>query len=290
MRDAMMRRLAELRHEPTEKRVRARIGGETVVDSRRALLVWEPRRVVCEYAVPEEDVRAELLPAEPVEPSDAPVLHPGIPFAHHSTPGEPLHVRVAGETREQAAFRPADADLAGHVLLAFKAFDGWLEEAEEVVSHPRDPYHRVDTRRSDRPVRIEVDDRVVAESTRATFVYETGLPTRFYLPREDVAADLTATAKRTYCPYKGRASYWSLEGHDDVAWTYADPLPDAVALAGDRDAAPAAAGRPAPDQRPSCEREPREPAAEDPSLLLEANVAARGERGDGTLAEPFEHQ
>ena len=232
VRDAVMERLAELRHEPTEKRVRARIGGETVVDSRRALLVWEPRRVVPEYAVPEEDVHAELLPAEPAKPSDAAVLHPGIPFAAHSTPGQPLDLRAAGETREQAAFRPADEDLAGYVLLAFKAFDGWLEEAEQVASHPRDPYHRVDTRRSDRAVRIEIDGRLVAETTRATFVYETSLPTRFYVPREDVVADLAPSAKRTYCPYKGEASYWSVDGHNDFAWTYADPLPDAVALAG----------------------------------------------------------
>jgi uncharacterized protein (DUF427 family) len=232
MRDAMSRRLGELRHEPTEKRVRAFIGGEAVVDSARALLVWEPRRVVPEYAVPEEDVRGELAPAEPGEPSNAPVLHPGIPFAAHSADGEPLDLRAAGATRDHAAFRPADPDLAGHVVLGFTAFDRWLEEAEVVRSHPRDPYHRVDTRRSDRPVRIELDGRVIADTTGATFVYETHLPTRFYLPREDVIADLEPSGKLTYCPYKGQASYWSVGGHADVAWTYADPLPDAVALAG----------------------------------------------------------
>jgi uncharacterized protein (DUF427 family) len=232
MRDAMVRRLQELRHEPTEKRVRAFVGDQTVVDSTRALLVWEPRRVVPEYAVPEEDVRGELVAGEPAAPSDAPVLHPGIPFAAHSAEGEPLHLRVAGATREQAAFRPADPDLAGYVLLGFQAFDRWLEEAEEVRSHPRDPYHRVDSRLSDRLVRIEIDGLLVADTTRATFVYETNLPTRFYLPREDVVAALEPSDKLTYCPYKGQASYWSLGGHADVAWTYADPLPDAVALAG----------------------------------------------------------
>ena len=232
VRDAMMRQLLELRHEPTEKRVRALVGDETVVDSARALLVWEPRRVVPEYAVPEADVRGELVPGAAGERSDAPVLHPGIPFTVHSAAGEPLDLRLGGETRAGAAFRPEDDDLAGYVLLGFKAFDRWLEEDEPVLSHPRDPYHRVDTRRSARSVRIEIEGEVVAESTRATLVFETGLPTRFYLPREDVRADLEPSDRLSYCPYKGQASYWSAGGQRDVAWTYADPLPDAVALAG----------------------------------------------------------
>ena len=63
MRDAMSGRLDELRYEPTEKRVRALLAGEEVVDSTRALLVWEPKRVVPSYAVAVEDVRGELVPA-----------------------------------------------------------------------------------------------------------------------------------------------------------------------------------------------------------------------------------
>jgi uncharacterized protein (DUF427 family) len=229
----MMRRLQELRHEPTEKRVRAMVGDHTVVDSRRAMLVWEPRRVVPEYAVPIEDVRGELVAADGDLPvSEAPILHPGIPFAVHSTDGEALDLRVGGEPRSAAAFRPADEDLAGYVVLGFKGLDRWFEEDEPVVSHPRDPYHRVDTRRSSRSIRIELDGRVLAESTRPTLVFETSLPTRFYLPREDIQADLEPSDKLTYCPYKGKASYWSVDGHSDIAWTYADPLPDAVALRG----------------------------------------------------------
>ena len=233
VRDAMMQRLRELRHEPIDKRVRATIGAATVVDTRRALLVWEPRRVVPLYAVPVEDVRGELVPsaAEPVT-SDARVLHPGIPFAAHSTDGESLDLRTAGTTLSAAAFRPADEDLADHLVLDYAAFDEWYEEDEPVFSHPRDPFHRVDTRRSSRPIRIELDGVVVAESSRPVLLFETSLPTRFYLPREDVVAELEPGDRRTACPYKGRATHWSVGEHRNVAWSYEDPLEEAVAIRG----------------------------------------------------------
>ena len=233
VRDAMMQRLRELRHEPIDKRIRATLGGETVVDSTRALLVWEPRRVTPLYAVPVEDVRGELAhsAAEPVT-SDARVLHPGIPFAAHSTDGESLDLRAAGTTLEAAAFRPADEDLADHVVLDYGAFDEWYEEDEAVFSHPRDPYHRVDTRRSSRHIRIELDGELVAESDRPLLLFETSIRTRFYLPREDVLADLEPGDLRTACPYKGRATHWSAGGHRNIAWSYEDPLEEAVAIRG----------------------------------------------------------
>jgi uncharacterized protein (DUF427 family) len=229
----MRQRLRELRHEPVDKRIRATVGGETVVDSTRALLVWEPRRVTPLYAVPIEDVRGELVPstAEPVT-SDAPFLHPGIPFAAHSTDGESLDLRAAGATLSAAAFRPADEDLAGHVVLDFGPFDEWYEEDEAVFSHPRDPYHRVDTRRSSRHIRIELDGVLVAESSRPLLLFETGIRPRFYLPREDVVAELEPGDLRTACPYKGRATHWSVGEHRNVAWSYEDPLEEAVAIRG----------------------------------------------------------
>jgi len=233
VRDAMRQRLRELRHEPIDKRVRAELGSETVVDSLRTLLVWEPRRVTPLYAVPAEDVRGELTPstAAPLT-SDAPVLHPGIPFAAHSTDGESLDLHAAGRMLSAAAFRPADEDLTGHVVLDFGAFDEWYEEDESVFSHPRDPYHRVDTRRSSRPIRIELDGVLLAESHRPRLLFETNIQTRFYLPREDVVADLQLGDKRTACPYKGRATHWSVGEHENIAWSYEDPLEEAVAIRG----------------------------------------------------------
>jgi uncharacterized protein (DUF427 family) len=222
----------QLRHEPIELRVRARRGADTVVDSTRALLVWEPRRVVPSYAVPAEDIVAELVPAPATNGHADGVLHPGIPFAVHTAAGEPLSI---GD-RVGAGFRFADADLAGYVGLDFDAFDAWLEEDEEIAGHPRDPFHRVDARVSGRPLRIERDGEILAETTRARLVRETQLPLRFYVPREDVRVELHPSERRTYCPYKGEASYWSVDAggrrHPDLAWSYERPLPDMSPLTG----------------------------------------------------------
>ncbi|HTF12594.1 MAG TPA: DUF427 domain-containing protein [Asanoa sp.] len=232
MRDAMGQRFKELRHEPTEKRVRATLGGQTIVDTTNAVLVWEPRRIVPTYAVPAADLRAALSSAGSIEPGGPGFLHPGIPFSVHSTAGEALDVSAGGQTRDQAAFRPADADLRDYVVLDFDAMDQWFEEDEQVHAHPRDPYHRVDARASSRQVRIEDGGTLLAETTRPVLVFETNLPVRFYLPREDVVAELTPSDQLSYCPYKGQASYWSTDARANVVWSYPEPLPDAAELAG----------------------------------------------------------
>jgi len=209
-----------IRHTPTDRRVRA----DDVVDTTRALLVWEPRRVVPTYAVPEDDVRGEVVPGGEVAEDVDGVLHPGIPFAVHTAPGEP--VLVAG----RAGFR-LEA-LPGYVVLDFSAFDAWYEEDERVFGHPRDPFHRVDVRRSSRPLRIELDGIALAETTSVRMLFETSLPTRFYVPKEDVAVGLRPSARRSYCPYKGQASYWSWDAAEDIAWSYEDPLPELAVIKG----------------------------------------------------------
>jgi uncharacterized protein (DUF427 family) len=238
-----------LRYEPTPRRIRAELAGKTVLDSTAAMLVWEPGRVVPQYAVPIDDIIADLVEAGPDEgdrrgPGPVPlgaegrtVLTPGTGFGVHTTEGTPLTVRTADAERPAAAFRPADPDLAHLAVLDFAAFDTWREEEEEVVSHPRDPFHRVDVRRSSRHVRVELDGQVLAESTRPTMVFETGLPVRHYLPPEDVDTSLfEPSGTVTACAYKGIAAYRSLVLPEhtvaDLVWTYADPLPDAVAITG----------------------------------------------------------
>jgi len=237
VRDALSTTFGELRHEPTAKRIRAALGGQAIVESDRALLVWEPRRVVPSYAVPIEDIRGDLEPdSRPPEQSDSPVLHPGIPFGVHSTEGEALVVRAPGDTARAAAFRPADRELAEHVILDFDGFDAWYEEDEQIFGHPRDPYHRVDVRRSARSIRLELDGEVLADSSRASLLFETNLPVRFYLPPEDVRGDRRRTDLKTYCPYKGQASYWSFDVNGrtrrNLAWSYEAPLPDAAPVTG----------------------------------------------------------
>ena len=236
MRQALWQQLADLRYEPTEKRVRAVLGDRTVVDSTRAVLVWEPRRVVPSYAVPGEDVDGTLTPVEGrVADERRPVLDPRVPFAEHSAAGTSLDLAVGGSTLAAAAFTPDDPAFDGLVVLDFDAFDTWYEEDEPLAGHPRDPYHRVDVRRSSRHVRVELDGQVLAESSSPSLVFETNLPTRFYLPRDDVRVELRPSALRTLCAYKGEASYWSVDGvagGDDLVWGYEHPLPDAAGLEG----------------------------------------------------------
>jgi len=131
-----------------------------------------------------------------------------------------------------AAFRPADPDLAGYVVLDLTAADAWYEEGEPGIGHPRDPFHHVDVRSSDRHVRISDGGRLLAESRRPVLAFQTMLPTRFYLPREDVVAPLHPSTLTTWCPYKGRASYFSTDDRRDIVWCYREPLPSAAPPAG----------------------------------------------------------
>ena len=230
---AQREQLGDLRYETTQKRVRAVIGDETVADTTHALLVWEPRRVVPGYAVPEADLRAELVPVDTAPADAGAFLHPGIPFARHSTPGTSFTLRTpSGRELAAAGFRADDPALAGHVLLDFDAFDTWYEEDVALVGHPRDPYHRVDARRSSRHVRIELDGEVLAETDRPTLVFETNIPVRYYLPREDVKVELAPSDTHTICAYKGVASYWSVGDQQDLVWGYEEPLEEGRELAG----------------------------------------------------------
>ena len=217
----------DLRHEPVPRWVRAEAGGETIVDTREPVLVWEPRWTVPFYAIPREDVREQFLAADP-EPEGE----------WHSAPlAESFALEVGGTRREQAAWRYADGDLDGLIAFRFDALDRWTEEEEELVAHPRDPFKRIDVRRSSRHVVVSIDGEVVAETRRSSLLFETGLPVRFYMPFEDARTDLLEpSATRTQCAYKGTASHWSArvggELHEDVAWSYPNPLPDQPLIEG----------------------------------------------------------
>lgn len=219
------RDLAELRYTPTPKRLRAVLDGRTVVDTRDALLVYEPRRVVPWYAVPPADLRLDLTEQDPCPLPE--LGTPVLPPHHndwHTVPGRSLHLPGYGEV----AFRPEDPDLGGRVVLHWEPFE-WREEDEQVIGHPHDPFKRIDVLRSDRDVRVEVNGITLAESSRPMMLIETSLPVRWYLPPTDVRMDLlTLSDKQTVCAYKGTASYLSADGAADVAWFYSDPLNDAL--------------------------------------------------------------
>jgi uncharacterized protein (DUF427 family) len=239
VRDALMRELGELRYEPIDKRIRATLGDHEVIDSTRAMLVWEPKRIVPSYAMPVEDIDGELIAAATRADDDTdaivapqlagrPVYDPSVPFAVHTTEGQPLDLKAAAGAREGAAFRPADDALSGYVIVDFGALDAWYEEDELNVGHPRDPFHRIDIVHSSRHVRIERDGTLLAESTSPYMLFEPPLPVRYYLPASDVSLDLlTPSTTRTYCAYKGQASYWAIED-EDLAWAYHEPLREAA--------------------------------------------------------------
>ncbi len=227
VRDLLSAALGSLRYEPVEKRLRVYLAGELVADTVAGLLIWEPRRIVPTYAVPDTDFSAQLQPAAQGELSAEPTLTPANPFGAHTCKGRVFDVIVEGMRRPAAAFRADDPDLAGSVILDFNAFQ-WREEAEQIVAHPHDPFKRIDVLASRRHIRIESGGRVLAESSDSMLLFETLLPVRFYLPRTDVVADLEPTDTITYCAYKGRAAYFSVSGGPtDVAWSYYQPLPDA---------------------------------------------------------------
>jgi uncharacterized protein (DUF427 family) len=241
LRDLLTNELGELRFEPSDKRIRAQIAGRTVVDSQRAMLVWEPKRVVPSYAVPVADVDAEVIASATDRSSTSasevviapqldgrPVYDPSIPFTVHTADGTSLDLRSSGLERRQAAFRPADDALSGYLILDFGAFDAWYEEDEHNVAHPRDPFHRIDIVRSSRDIRVQRDGQTLASSSSPYILFEPPLPVRYYLAPGDVDRDLlTPSETTTYCAYKGRASYLSFNG-EDVAWTYREPLREAV--------------------------------------------------------------
>ncbi len=96
--------------------------------------------------------------------------------------------------------------------------------------------HTITITPADAHVEVRVDGEKVAESDQPVLLEETGLPTRYYLRREDVRTDLLRpTSFTTECPFKGRASYWSLEVagalHDGIAWSYEQPISGAEGIA-----------------------------------------------------------
>lgn len=204
--------------ETSRRWVRGFKGEIVVVDSRAPVLVWESAYPVPRYAFPVGDVRGDLL-----QPAAAP------PSGPHEGATEFYDLVVDGEVTPNAAY--VYPKLPGHIAFEWFQLDRWLEEDEEIFAHPRDPHKRVDAIRSSRHVRVEIGGRIVADTREPVLVFETGLPTRYYIPPKDVNFELlVATDSHTRCPYKGEASYWSMREHvdgvpNDVAWAYPDPVP-----------------------------------------------------------------
>lgn len=219
-----------LHFDPSPKRVRAFFAGQVIVDSTRANLLHETGHLPV-YYFPIEDVRAEFL-----EASDH-TTH--CPFKGDAS----YRSIVVGDRRAQNAMwvyeKPKDecSFLEGRVAFYFDRLDSWFEEDEEIFVHPRDPYSRIDILSSSRHVRISLEGQDLAETDRPMLLFETSLPTRYYIPKEDVRMDLLEVSGHiTECAYKGRPVHFSAPPIGDagkhIAWCYENPQPEAEKVKG----------------------------------------------------------
>ena len=217
--------------EPTPKRIRALVDGVLVADSRRAFLLQEAGLQPI-YYFPPEDVRSDLL-----RPTDK--------HTHCPKKGDASYYSVVAGDRvvENAAwFYPepiagAPAALRGLIAFYWDRVDTWMEEDQEVIGHARDPYHRIDVLRTSRRIKVSLDGVVLAETSRAVALFESNLPVRWYMPREDVVAELEPSDSHSICPYKGHASYYSVRLEsgrqlEDLVWYYPEPFAEAVDISG----------------------------------------------------------
>ena len=216
--------------EDSPRWVRVMFNGVTVADSKRIKLLHESGHLPV-YYFPEEDVRMDLL-----QESDHATRCPFKGEASYWS------VRMGDKVAENAVWsypEPVEScpPISGFMAFYWQMMDHWYEEDEEVFVHPRDPYHRVDILESSRHVKVRVNGELVAETERPKILFETGLPPRYYIPPEDVREDVLVSSKKTTrCPYKGVASYWSIEVGaervEDLIWYYPDPIPEAAKIKG----------------------------------------------------------
>lgn len=213
---------------PTDKRVRVEFGGETIADSTQVQVVYETGIVpVCYF--PEEDVRMDLFTRTDTT-------------SHCPFKGDAIYwtLKVGGRTEEDVAWGypdpiPAVAGIKDHVALYFARMDRWLEEDEQIFGHFPDPYKRIDIRDSHRRVEIMLDGEKLATTTRARFLFETGVPVRYYIPAEDARMDLMSPSDTiTYCPYKGSAHYHTLtlngKTYEDLVWYHPYPIAECIPI------------------------------------------------------------
>ncbi len=220
----------EVRIERSERRVRVRAGGEWIADTTLPLLMLE-EGLTPVYYLPKADVRMDLLER-------------GTKRTRCEAKGEAAYytLRVGGRVEEDIAWSyerpiPGQERLAEHISFYWNRVDQWFEEDEEVFVHPRDPHKRIDAIHSSRHVRVVIAGETIADTTRPVLLFETGLPTRYYIPKQDVRLDLLEPSEsHTQCPYKGVASYHSVtvgrEHFRDIVWHYPFPVPECPKVEG----------------------------------------------------------
>ncbi|OLS27131.1 MAG: hypothetical protein HeimC3_05980 [Candidatus Heimdallarchaeota archaeon LC_3] len=207
--------------EPSPRWVRAKFGSIYIADSKKALLlIAYDREFRTRYYFPKEDVKTEFF-----EESD---------YKGRDGKNKYWHIRNGDKYEKNAAYTVVDPpeDVQGikdYIGFKWNQIDAWFEEEEEIFIHPRDPYKRIDTIKSSRHIKVVIDKQIVAETNNPTLLFETGLPVRYYIPKEDVKTEfLIDSILQTGCPYKGTASYNSVKIGDNIykniVWYYKDPF------------------------------------------------------------------
>lgn len=216
-----------VRTERSDKWVRGFVGDVAVVDSREPLLFYEQSFPVPGYAFATADVRRDLLmPSSGEAPREPFFFLPKGPVAQW------FDLEVDGRTIPHAAWSRDAPELMDLLIFSWQpgVLDRWLEEEEEVDSHPRDPHKRVEALPSSRHVIVSLNGVVLGDTTKPVLLFETDLPTRYYLPRDDVNFDaLSPSSNQSRCPYKGVADqYWDVTDQSEAAnaaWSYSEPFP-----------------------------------------------------------------
>ena len=152
-------------------------------------------------------------------------------------PGEPPAYAFPERDVSPTLQALAEPAAPGYVRVPWDAVTAWYEEEEQVLAHPRNPYHRIDCLRARRRLRVEVAGRVLVDTSDVIALFETAKAPQLYVRRDAVRMDLLVPSQTSsYCPYKGQASYWSVQlGGDsvvDIAWSYDDPHPESAPIAG----------------------------------------------------------
>ena len=200
--------------ERLRRRMRVRFGGTWIAESENVLLLFEPGRYPVAY-FPETDSSSDIL-----EASEHSTRHRDLGLTRWYT------VRAGGKSAPRGAWQhielPAHAgELQGRIAFSWPAMDAFYEEDERITGHAADSYHRIDIRQSSRGLVVRHGDRTIADSKRPVVLYESGFAPRWYVPRADIdEAALILVEHQTFCPYKGRCSYYDIGDARLAAWSY----------------------------------------------------------------------
>ena len=236
MRDAMSQRLDELRYEPTEKRVRALLADDEVVDSTPRAAGLGAASASCRPT----PCRSKTCAASSCRRRRR----------TRSAQGRRSCTRGSRSACTPPRARPSTAhrrrDARGRGLRAGRprpgrprdprpqGFDAGSRRTSRSSATRAIPFTASTCAAARATVRVERDGALLAESSRAVLLVETSLPTRFYVPREDVVARRCAPATSARLRLQGTRVVpgRSMAGAATSAWSYEDPLHDAAPVTG----------------------------------------------------------